>query len=82
MTSQDDDDSSSSDIQNERSDDASEEEEKVDPSTYLINVLKRFEERGVPISQIILSKRTTPTDNINDIDNSEESTKEVPSLQV
>jgi hypothetical protein len=61
MTSQDDDNSSSSDIHNERSDDASseEEEEKVDPSSYLVNVLKRFEERGVPLSQIIVSKKTT-----------------------
>ena len=80
MASQDDDDVSSGDIQNERSDVS--EEEKVDPATYLINVLKRFEERGVPLSQIILSKKTTPTaDNENDIDNSEEAT-EVPSLQV
>ncbi len=87
MTSRDDNDSSSSDIHNERSDDASSEEEerKVDPSSYLINVLKRFEERGVPLSQIILSKKTTPTNNGNDIDNSEvvnAATAEVPSLQV
>jgi hypothetical protein len=85
MTSQDDDNSSSGgDIQNERSDDASseEEEEKVDPSSYLINVLKRFEERGVPLSQIILSKKTTLTDNGNDIDNSDVAATEVPSLQV
>src|SRR6056300_637394 len=84
MTSQGDDDSSSSDTHNhDRSDDASseEEEEKVDPSSYLINVLKRFEDRGVPLSQIILSKKTTPTGNGNNIDNSEEAT-EVPSLQV
>jgi hypothetical protein len=79
MASQDDDNSSSSDIHNERSDDASSEEEegKVDPSSYLVNVLKRFEERGVPLSQIILSKKTTPAADNETIDNSEEAT-EVP----
>ncbi len=34
-----------------------EDSDTVDPSTFLINVLKRFEERGSPLSTIIMTKK-------------------------
>ena len=54
-------------------DEDDEDEDAVDPSTFLINVLKRFEERGSPLSAIILTKKRD-TDTENDAET-------VPSLQ-